>query len=499
MSLADLLQADFVLPPFDHQLVEFENHCETQARALAWTMRTGKTKAAIDKASHLYKRGLIDGVLIFAPNGVHVNWAEVEWPKHKWPGVQSNWLVWRSADLSQLRADSSKQDPVVAAWIKELRKARTTSELMVLSIPTESMNRKDVRGAVKYFMERRRFLVIFDESDDWGVPGTKRTLMARAIAKRAKYNLIMSGTMLTGSPLAAFSQFELLKPGALGFTTYDQFKDRYCEVEMARGKGGRRFPKITGFKNSDELRERMAPYMSVVRREDVKGMPALNVEPRYFEGTEQQLNVYRDLHHSIMTEIEGQPISIGELASKIGKLQQIFSGFLIDEFKMLHRIRGPNPRLDLLLREIYLASGKVVIWCNFQEDIDNVCAALRLEGYNVAEYHGRVSDKAKAESRHNFRTKRDYKALVGHPQSCGRGLDFAVASSIFCYSHTFKARLREQALERATEIGGGNIQVLDFVGPGPDKYILKVTAGRIQMNDSLTGEGMKRLLRSLAL
>jgi Mesyanzhinovviridae DNA helicase len=498
MPFADVLAADFRLPPFEHQLKEFEDYCDAEARAYAWTMRTGKTKEAIDKACHLYaRRHKIDGVLIFAPNGVHANWIEKELPKHKWRGVRTNCLTWRSSELSQVT--KGKFDPVVKAWVAELRKAKHTPDLMVLAVPTESMHRKDVRGAIKYFMERRRFLVIFDESDDWGVPGTKRTLMARAIAKRAAFRIIMSGTMLTGSPLAAFSQFELLKPGALGFTTHEQFKDRYCDVEMARGKGGQRFPKVVGFKNMPELQARMAKYMSVVRREDVKDMPDLIVERREFDGTPEQLRVYRELHDSIMTEIADRSVSIGELAPKIQKLQQVFSGFVIDQYRQLHRIPGPNPRLQLLRDEVYTAPGKVVIWCHFQEDIDNVCAALRLEGYEVAEYHGRVSDKGKSESLQRFRTHRDCKALVGHAQSCGRGQDFAVASEIIWYSHTFKARYREQAMDRATEIGGNNVQVRDLVGPGPDRYILKTTAGRIDMNNFLTGDSMKQLLRSLAL
>lgn len=506
MTFAALMESEFVLPPFDHQLAEFEKHSDTPARALAWTMRTGKTKEEIDKACHLYKnRSKIDAVLIFAPNGVHANWVEVEWPKHCWPGIKTDALIWRSSELSAKRRNTIAKKDAAAfeadrkEWWKKLRTARHTPNLIVLAIPTESMTRKDVRTVVGYLLKKRRVFVIFDESDDFGVPGSKRTKMARALARHTKARTILSGTMLTGSPLAAYSQFELLERNALGFPDYAAFKDHYCDVELTRGKGGKTYPKIVGFKNQDDLRARMAPFMSVVRREDVKDMPALNIEPRHFEATAEQLRVYRELNKKITTQIRNREVSIGELAPKLQKLQQVFSGFVIDEFKDIHRIPGGNPRLDLMLHETFIAPGKVVIWCHFQEDIDFVCAALRLEGYEVAEYHGRVSDKAKAKSLSNFRTNRDFKALVGHAQSCGRGQDFAVASSIFVYSHSFKARMREQMLERASKIGGGNIQVLDFVGPGPDQYILDVTEGRIQMNDSLTGEGMKELLRSLSL
>jgi hypothetical protein len=506
MSLAALLDAEFVLPNFDHQLVEFEGNCDTPKRALAWTMRTGKTKAAIDKACHLYlKRNKIDGVLIFAPNGVHANWAEVEFPKHCWTRAKHDALVWRSSELSTRRADHIRvaERAQFAAdrksWFERLKRAKHTSNLMVLAVPTESMTRPDVRKAVAFFAAKRRVLVIFDESDDFGTPGSKRVKMARALARRCPYALILSGTMLTATPLAAFSQFELLEKEALGFARFDDFKEHFATFELAPGKGGRKYPKLTGFQNEDELRERMARFCSVVDRDDVKDMPELFFETRPVVPTDEQRRVYRELHNSIMAEIDGVEVSIGELAPRLQKLQQVFSGFLKDEFGDVHVIPGGNPRLNLLLHEAHVCPGKFVVWCQFHEDIDNVAAALRLDGHGIVEYHGRVTDADKKKALVAFRDDRKIRGLVGHMKAGGRGLDMSAASRILCYSHTFSARARAQAMERATKIGGGNILVVDFVAPGPDQYILNVTEGRVRVADSLIGSGMKKLLRSMAL
>jgi Mesyanzhinovviridae DNA helicase len=507
MSLAALLEADFRMPCFHHQMEEFESHCDDPLRAWSWSMRTGKTKAAIDKACHLYlKRNKIDGVLIFAPNGVHANWINVELAKHMWESAPYDALVWRSFELSAkrrkhiLKADREAFDADRAAWFAKLRTSKHSSKLMVLAINTESMTRPDIRKAVAFFLKNRRVLVIFDESDDWGIPGTKRTKMARALARHCWGVVIMSGTMLVGSPLAAFSQFELLKKSYFGFDKFSQFKDHFADFEMVAGKGGRQYPKLTNFKNLDEMRAKMAPVMSVVNREDVKDMPALIFDPPVLiQPTEEQLRVYRELHHSIMTSIGDEEVSIGELASRLQKLQQVFSGFLIDEFKDLHKIPGENPRLNALVDEVYQCPGKCVVWCQFQEDIDLVCDSLRLEGHKVVEYHGRVSEADKTAALKALATDKETKALVGQMQAGGRGLDMSEAARIFVYSHTFRARARAQAMERATKIGGGNIHVLDFIAPGPDEYILKVTNGRVAMADSLTGSGMKKLLGSLSL
>jgi hypothetical protein len=509
MSTAALLSADFATTPYDHQFKEFEEHCNAPARAKAWHMRTGKSKASVDKAMHLHlhggDNGKIDGVLVFAPNGVHANWVLREFPAHAWPGVGWHGHVWRSSVAGAKRGNALGKAARVEweaerqLWWDGLRLAKDTRKLMVLAVPTESMTRADVRKAVAHFLKHRRAVyVLFDESDDWGTPGSKRTKMARALSKRCAYRELMSGTIATACPLATFSQFELLEPGALGFTRADDFNDRYGEYEEARGHGGRKFAKLVGYKHLDELRARMARFTSVVLRSDCN-MPDLVPITRTITPTEEQLAAYRDLHASFIVDLEAERVNVGERAPRFGKLQQVFSGFLIDEAGKRVTIPGGNPRLEAIAEEVYLAPGKVVIACQFQEDMDLVRERLLVEGHELAEYHGRVPDKAKVKALATFLNRRECKALIGHVKSISRGLDFSVASSIFVYSHNFSARLRAQFLERATKIGGKNTRVVDFVAPGPDEHILKVTSSHMDVADSLVGHGLKELLKGMEL
>ncbi len=69
--MPSFLDFDFKTSPHLHQLRECEDHADAVARAKAWTMRTGKSKSTIDKACYLHAQGLIDAVLVVAPNGVH--------------------------------------------------------------------------------------------------------------------------------------------------------------------------------------------------------------------------------------------------------------------------------------------------------------------------------------------------------------------------------------------------------------------------------------------
>jgi len=505
MSFAALLDAEFKTSPFRHQWKEFEEHADAPARAKAWTMRTGKSKSEIDKACHLYLAGKIDGVLIFAPNGVHANWVEKEFPAHCWDSVPWSGIVWRSVVAGEKGVNKLRNEDKAAwyaerdSWWEKLAQVKRDRSLMVLAVNSESMTRDDVRRAVRRFIKYRRVFVIFDESDDFGIPGSKRTKMARALALRCPYRTILSGTMLDASPLAAFSQFELLKKEALGFKKFGDFKAHFADYEKEYGRSGRAYPKLIGYKNLDELRERMAPFTSVVLRDDCDDMPDLVPTTREIEPTPEQLAIYRELHKTFLIDIEEERVSIGERAPRFQKLQQVFSGFILDEFKKLKIIPGENPRLDALSEEVYRAPGKVIVWCQFQADIDFVKHRLLKDGHKIAEYHGRVPDKEKQIALNSFRKDPSIKPLVGHAKSGGRGIDMSVASKIIWYSHTFSARMRKQAMDRATKIGGKNIEVMDFIAPGPDVRILSVVNNNMNVADALAGRGMKEFLKGIAL
>ena len=503
----DVIAAPFKTPPFLHQIKEYEGHFGSAIRAKGWTMRTGKSKSVIDKACFLHtvggERGKIDGVLVFAPNGVHANWVVRELPAHMWDGVPYTSLVWHSTRMGTIAAVKQDRgnwtDDQVAFW-QALKDMRVEGRLVWFTVNTESMTRKDVRKAVaRFFKTRKRVFVVFDESDDFGTPGAIRTKMGRSMRNHAAYVEILSGTIITGSPLAAFSQFDLLKKGALGFNTFAEFK-RHFAIEEERSARGRTFSKVVGFQNEDELRDRMAQYMSVVTREDVAGMPDLVQEPDIdIEPTKEQLRIYRELHKSFRIAIRDEEISVGERAVRLQKMQQVFSGFVKDESGETIIIPGRNPRVEALSREVFLTPGKVIVWCQYQQDFVFLRKRLLADRVKFVEYHGRVPERMKAKSLRLFREKRDFQVFLGHPQSCGRGIDLSAAQRIINYSHTFSARLIAQALERATKIGAKNIQLVDFMAPGPDFYIRSVTRARKEIADAIAGVGMRDLLERLAL
>ena len=482
----------FRFDSYDHQDDEFELWRDARARALLWQMRTGKSKAMVDLACYLWCEGRIDGVFLSAPNGVHENWSLRELPRHMWEGIGYSSLVWNSQIVKRIYFKDR---------VKGFVADRSDFNLPWLMINDETLTSKQVYATIKRFFKGRRILMIVDECDDFRSPGSKRTKRMRAIARYTAFTRILTGTVVSNTPLAAFSQFELLEKGALGFDNMEDYEDHFAEYEMVTTRGGRQYPSLVKYINLDELTASIAEWSSVVLRSDVKGLSELIPGQRVAHMTEQQQEAYNNMMDGLMDEPdmdedEIEPFTGG---AKLTKLQQIVSGFLIGRDGVVRDLCPEgNPRIQALIDQINEEDGKIIIWCRFKEDIRQVAAALRALGRNVVEYHGSISKKQKLKNLQAFQEDPTVTDLVGQPQAGGRGRDMSAANQMIWYSHTFDLILREQASERATKVGKGAVAVTDIRVPGTvDDYTLENLEEKRSISDDVAGRGLQAVLEDL--
>lgn len=484
------IDADFCTTPYLHQLKEFELYAEDPARALLWQMRTGKTKVIIDTACHLYSTAKIRTVLVFAPNGVHENWARRELPTHHWKTINYATFVWKTA----LKNDKDQKEL--------LQRVLRYQSLAWLCFSSSTMIREDVRSIIAAALKRQPAMVVFDESHEYRTPGSRRSYMARAVARRCEYRRILTGTLAENSPLHVWGQYELLGKGALGFETFGEFEREFAVYDNIQTSKGRAFKSLREYVNLDKLQKRIADWSSIVLRADCKDLPDIFRRERRVKLSKAQEKAYKEIHKDMELELEnGEVISVGDSVSRLLRLQQVLSGYVRDPEKNTHILPGPNLRLEALLEEIQALGCRVIVWCQFQYDIDLVSKAMRDAGRKVVEYHGRISSEAKTLAREAMApgTGAEGPDLVGQAQAGGSGLDLSAAGAILWYSHTFNAIVRRQADERATAVGGGNVQIIDLVAPGVDEYILENVLKKTTIADALSRDGLKEVLARTAL
>ena len=492
--MANMSDYPFRMPPMAHQWREFIEHKDDDARALLWTMRTGKTKATLDLACYRWAKGDIQAVLVIAPNGVHCNWVRRQLPQHMWETVPYVAHAWQA---------SESHKPEHAASLERVLSCRGEA-LAVLAVNSESIIHDKPAKIIARFLRRHqgKCMLVVDESHDFRSPGSKRTKRARSLKRYCKVRRILTGTAVSNSPLAAYSQFELLDDHALGFENFADFEGHFAYYVQERTKGGRSYERLDHYRNLDDLQGRMARWASVVLREDVDDMPDLVMDERTVVLPEAQMKAYRTLLKEMILELEdGGEVEAIDGGARLVKLQQMLGGFVVDVDGQVRELVSDdeNPRLQAMLDEVRSSDGKAIVWCKYREDIRRVVRALAAEGIRCVEYHGAVHSQAKRQQAiDDFNNDPSVRVFVGQPKAGGQGLDLSAADLILWYSHTFDLIERDQANERATQIGGKTVTIKDFVTPGTvDEYILANLGEKRSVSESLAGRGLRDRLLAL--
>lgn len=217
---AGQLNSKFKTKPYRHQFDCLTRYGRKQAFALLAEMGTGKSWIIINNAADLWSSGDCDGVLVFAPNGVHTNWTRLELPKH-----MPDWVRYRAAPFV---ASGNKAEK---AALEHLYDGAGDGELRIMTMNWEALQHKSgVEAAMRFAQCFRRLMIVCDESDAAKNPKAERTKALMKLKKFSYWRRIMSGTPINNAPFDAFSQFSFLDESILGTTSYHAFKAEYSEL-----------------------------------------------------------------------------------------------------------------------------------------------------------------------------------------------------------------------------------------------------------------------------
>ena len=84
---------------------------------------------------------------------------------------------------------------------------------------------------------------------------------------RDRYRRILTGSPVTKSPLYLYKECEFLDPLLLGHSSYYTFRTRYAKMATANF-GGRSVQIVVGYKNLEELSEKLKPFSFRILKEE---------------------------------------------------------------------------------------------------------------------------------------------------------------------------------------------------------------------------------------
>ena len=279
-------------------------------------------------------------------------------------------------------------------------------------------------------------MLIVSEAHHFGHPSAKRTFKARSLSYHANVVRTESGTPILTGPRRAFSQYELLAPGALGYGTLKAFDKHFVVFEPVGKPGFRQRQRVKGYLNLGELTEEISKWSSLVLREELGDMPELIRTERPVVMGEKQRAVYLQMVSDHLAEVEDTRIAVKDGGPRMMKLQQILSGFIMDtKTKTIRTIDPDAPIYDAVIEEIEgTLPGKALVWCRYKEECRRLAAKLRKRGDHVLEYWGDFSTTVREANRAKFLRSDDNSVMIGTPDCGGEGLDFSAADAVIFMS-----------------------------------------------------------------
>ena len=479
---------------YEHKTTPYAHQAETLQASWSQTnwayfmeMGTGKSKVCIDNAAMLYERGEIDTFIVAAPKGVYRNWANLEIPAHMPDRVRDGSLVamWKPNPTKALKSDlASFAEP-------------STGGLRMLMINIEALSTAKGQRYLEAVLRASKALLAIDESTAIKSPKASRSKALIKLAPLAKYRRILTGFPVTQSPLDLWAQCRFLDGSLLGDcgNNFFQFQYRYA-IMNKRTMGAHSFNQIVGYRNLDELSDRLKVFSSRVMKDDCLDLPSKIYTQRTVVMTADQERIYNDLKKYALAHIEDQEyMTATNVMTQLLRLQQVLSGHTKSDSGEVIEIK--DNRLNEMMECLAETDGKAIIWSRFRYDVKRIAAALAKEHgpRSVVTYFGDTSDEERSEAIERFQNG-EARFFVGNPQTGGYGITLTAATLVIYFANSFDLAVRMQSEDRAHRIGQNkHVTYIDLIAEGTiDKQIVQALRSKMDIASKVMGEELKQWL-----
>ena len=506
------------LPMMAHQRLAARKAWGKSGFALLMEQGTGKTLTFIAEAIALYAAGKIEGMLVLAPNGVHVNWVLDEIPKsvpHNVPMLAAYYST----------HPSRKERTALDALLRP-RRVGEVPPLRIMTMSYDSLLTARGMKAAEAFVRMLPCYIVADESHKIKSIDAKRTKRAIKIAKACAFRRIGTGTAIANSPMDAYSQFEFLGDGLLGETSITAFRSQYCELlppghglmrhivdRQARSTGrkvtdaqrlamearmqivakdSRGQPK---YKNLGKLHDLVAQHSFRVLKDDCLDLPPKVYETRYFHLTPAQREVYDRMEEEQRFVLEDNQLLITTRLVALGKLRQITSGFLLLRDGTVSYIED-NPRIVLLRDQVEDETQQGIIWSQYKEEQRNIAKMLKALGQTVETVNGETPLKLRREIRTEFQAG-NLQWINAHPATMGEGYTLTAGKIVYYYSNGYNLVERLQSEDRTHRKGTtGTIVSRDIVAIDTrDDNVVWALQHKLDTAAMITGDSERKSMR----
>lgn len=426
----------FKTQPFEHQIESFDFALSKNKFLLGDEQGLGKTKQAIDiavnkKLTEKFKHCLI----VCGVNSLKYNWL-------KEVGIHSDEsarVIGSKVNTKGKLKDGSMKD----------RLADLNSDLSEFFLITniETLRNKDIAEKLKEMTSKGIIgMTIIDEIHKAKNP---QSAQGKAIHNlKSDFKLALTGTPLMNKPIDLYN---ILKWIDAEKSSFYAFKNRYC---VMGGYGGY---EIVGYKNLNDLKEKLKDNMLRRKKDEVLNLPSKVRQTEYVEMTAKQAQLYKEVLNGIKANIQEVKLSPNPLAQLI-RLRQVTAHTSI--LSQTVNESAKLERLKEILEELSENNQKAVIFSNWTNVTDML--ERELKAFNPAVITGKTDDRM--EQVEKFQNDANCRVIIGTIGAMGTGLTLTAASTVIFMDKPWNMANTEQAEDRAHRIGTtGTVNIITLV------------------------------------
>jgi len=418
--------------PYEHQKNAFAYACDkfgvfdgivkSRGVALLMEMGTGKTISSIAITGYMHQHKRVSRVLVVAPLSILGVWKEEFEKFADFP-----------YSLTVIAGSADKK--------KELLTNLPEAGLKVVAVNYESAWRLE-----KELLAYNADLVIADEAHKLKENRSKQSQGMHRIGDKARYKLLLTGTVVTNCEIDVFSQYRFLNPNIFG-TSFYTFRNRFFDM----GGYGKHTPIFRKWMQDEFLRKLHSVAFRVTKAECLD-LPAITEEVRTVELEEKAKKLYDKIQEESYAELDESEVTTANILTRILRLSQLTGGHITDDDGTVNTVS--QAKLDALSDIIDTAMAenkKLVIMARFVPEMDDIQNLLEKKKIGYAVVRGGVKDRHS--EIHRFQHEESCRVFVGQIAAAGLGITLTAASTMVFYSLDYSMSNFEQAKARVHRAG----------------------------------------------
>lgn len=431
----------FEMPPLPVQQKALEMADKSTSFAYFMDPGTGKTGTVMAEFTALERDGVVDLLLVICPNNLRANWKS----EAEKMGFEYEVSIY------------PEPAPTKGMWVVNYEKVISNAFDVVHK---ETKNRKfygvcDESHRIKNFKSKTAKAVIF--------------LFDFATVKR-----VMSGTPMANNVVDLWSQLRAINKHGNHRSPYT-FRNRYGVMGGWMGK------QVIGTQREDELKDLLG-YCSF-RAKKKEWMASLPPKAYYTLGYDMNAT-QKKAYNSIMKDKllifdDGKEVSAQMVITALMKMQQITSGFTIDdEGGVVDLCSDKNPKIDAVKDAMEDIVGKVIVFAHYRHTINMLEKGLK--GHNPLVIRGGMDKDDVSAIVNSFNNQDDHKIIIAQTATAKEGLTLLGTTNYPCFTtifveNTYSLIDRTQAEDRNHRHGqvAEQVSYYDLVGSPIESKIIK--------------------------